>query len=84
MCHFLLNTLHVSLYEDVHQDLAAFHTGGPLFPVGLSHRGAHLNLSLELRRVLRRPPVSVLLDGQQQRLQARSHVHPVEQHRLWR
>lgn len=52
--------------------------------------GAHLHLLHELRRVLRRPPVSVLPHRQQQRLETRRHVHPTETRRrrwdelLWR
>lgn len=39
----------------------------------------HLHLSLQLRCVLRRSCVSVLLDCEQQRLEARRCVHPIEQ-----
>lgn len=40
---------------------------------------AHLHLSLELRCLLRGSAVSVLLDCEPQRLEARRRVHPKEQ-----
>lgn len=40
---------------------------------------ADLHLSLQLRCVLRRSCFSVLLDCEQQRLEARRCVHPIEQ-----
>lgn len=42
-------------------------------------RHAHLYLFLELRCVLRGAAVSVLLDCEPQRLEARRRVHPIEQ-----